>query len=145
MSDPILSDIDIKIKRLWSKLPLIWYWISSRKLFFRFFIEDGYVNNMPEWKTVAQTPWETLVHIQILLPIHMRHTFGHDIPMRKSLRVVQTKSIYFWNKCRKEADPTWNDSEIKFLGRLKIDWRWCHLNSESVYVGSDSYRHWLQK
>ena len=40
---------------------------------------------MPEWKTVAQTPWETLVHIQTLLLIHMRHTFGHDIPMRKSL------------------------------------------------------------
>ena len=30
-------------------------------------------------------PWGTSVRIQILLLIHMRHTFGHDIPMRKSL------------------------------------------------------------
>ena len=34
-------------------------------------------------------PWGTSVRIQTLLPIHMRHTFGHGILMRKSL--------YFYN------------------------------------------------
>ena len=30
-------------------------------------------------------PWGTSVRIQTLQPIHMRHTFGQGIPMRKSL------------------------------------------------------------
>ena len=30
----------------------------------------------------------------------------------ESLRIVETQAI-FLNKCRKEADPTWDDSEFK--------------------------------
>ena len=33
----------------------------------------------------------------------------------------------------------------EFLHRLKIDWRWRHSNSDSIHVGSDSFRHWSQK
>ena len=35
------------------------------------------------------------------------------------LRVVQTQAIYFWNQCRKESNPTYNDSENKSLYRHK--------------------------
>ena len=34
------------------------------------------------------------------------------------------KPFYFWNQCWKESDPTQNDSEIEFLDRFKIDWKW---------------------
>ena len=49
----------------------------------RFFIEEDYESNMPEWKTVVQTLWVISARIQTLLPILMQHTFGHVTLMRK--------------------------------------------------------------
>ena len=37
---------------------------------------------------------------------------------------------------------TKNDSVIELLDQ--IDWGWRHWNSESSYVGSDSFRHWFK-
>ena len=36
------------------------------------------------------------------------------------------------------------NSAYSYLYRLKIDWIWRHWNSESFYVGSDSFRHWFK-
>ena len=55
-----------------------------------------------------------------------------------TLRVV--RSIYFWNQCRKETDPTYSDSEIE--SRISRSTQWRH--SESLHVGSVSFRHWFQ-
>ena len=63
----------------------------------------------------------------------------------KLLWGYRPKPFNFWNQCRKESDPTSNDSEIEWLisrSTSKID---CHLNSDTFYVGSTSFRHWFQK
>ena len=46
------------------------------------------------------------------------------------------------SRIRQTTTLTLND---EFLDWLKIDWRCRCSNSESFYVGSDSFRHWFQK
>ena len=44
-------------------------------------------------------------------------------------------------RIRHRTTPKLND---EFLDRLNIDWRWRYSNSESFYVGSDSFRRWFK-
>ena len=56
--------------------------------------------------------------------IRVRRTVGLiKIVQNESLRVVQSLDFrpkLFWNQCRKEADPTQKDSEIKWWNRFEI-------------------------
>ena len=52
--------------------------------------------------------------------------------------------FYFWNQLRKEADPTYNDSEFRWLDLQSILIRSWNLISETFYVGSASFWHWFR-
>ena len=56
------------------------------------------------------------------------------------LKTIDSKPFYFWNRCRKEADPTCKDSMNFLIDSESIG----DSNSESFYVGSVSFRHWFQ-
>ena len=68
---------------------------------------------------------------------------------RITLRVVPTQTILFLQsmleRVGSDIERLWTLNDNSYLNRLKSFWIWCHLNSDSFYVGSDSYRHWIQK
>ena len=118
------------------------------------------------WKHVTSSEWRHPGFCHVIMG-------SHDIPIYSILKCSnRTKftcnfSLYMWGVTSKIATifkvslesshfifeinvekrrirhtTTLND---EFLDRLRIDWRWRHSNSESLYVGSASFRHWFQK
>ena len=79
------------------------------------------------------------------------------------MKILKKKENYEKTKIKKikgGSDPSYFIFEInvgksrirqtmmlknELLDRLEIDWRLRHSNSESFYVGTDSFRHWFLK
>ena len=65
--------------------------------------------------------WYHLPAIETDKSLTVRQSHNHSIETgngdfsRWDLRVVQTQAVLFLNQCRKEADPTQNDFEFKWL------------------------------
>ena len=46
-----------------------------------------------------------------------------NFPEHKKLRIVQTQAILFFNQCRKESDPTYNDSKFESAIDFESIWK----------------------
>ena len=75
------------------------------------------------------------------------------------LETLKGRMEQIWIKGSSDASPSSFDINVgqsriryitmlklndEFPDRLKIDWRWSHLNSESLYVGYASFRHYFK-
>ena len=64
-----------------------------------------------EWLWWTLTPVLVVVIMVFSIIGYSKITYGDYEVSLKSLRVF--RPFYFWNKCRKEMDPTYNDSMMK--------------------------------
>ena len=138
-----LSDIDLKNKMVW-----VWTTLNSENILQITCIFEDCVKSITlawNWFSFWENIWSNFEAVLVCDSLSNAEKLRHNYVIFKDSSA--RSPFHFRNKCRKESDPAYIDAVIEWwiLDWLQIDWRWCHLNSESLYVGSASFRPWFQK
>ena len=127
----------------WLTWKPIWEIFLSKQILEVILLVENIWNQM---KLELHLLWWLMIKVSILeqLLFVIETHFNKKEFLRRIYQVRSWENEINVEKCRIRHTTTL-ESNYEFLDRFPIEWRRRHWNSESFYVESDSFRHWLKK